>query len=85
MRTQTSEITNGETTVRISRPIKTAQGAIIRTKVYAEWFVSPDEWPNSSKAKHIISSLEFVAGAEPDLDWHLETRGTDKPWGRAQC
>jgi len=73
------------TTIRIARPIRTSQGALIRTEVLGEWFVRPEEWPNSGKMPYIRQQLVNAQAEEPGLDWHLETRGTDVSWHRQEA
>ncbi len=48
-----------------------------------EWFVDPNEWPDSPKARNIIKTYLECAEGEPNRDWHLEFRGTQTGWHRS--
>lgn len=72
------------TTMRIARQIRTAQGAIIRTEVGGEFYVRPEEYPNSPKMDLVRRTLAGYLEEEPGLDWHLESRGTERSWHREE-
>lgn len=44
-----------------------------------EWFVDPDD---SKLLAKIHTDASKARAEEPDMDWHLETRGTHKGWHR---
>lgn len=47
-----------------------------------EWFVTPEEWPNSAKALNIKKTLAECQSIEPTAGWHLQTRGSITEWQR---
>jgi hypothetical protein len=44
-----------------------------------EWFAQPHETAKIEHAKKVTAEM---AADEPELDWHLETRGTQSSWHR---
>ena len=69
-----------QTTVRIARKVRTEQGAIIKTEVLGEWFVSPDQYPRSDRMSYIRKTLAEARQEEPNLGWTLESRGSHFSW-----
>ena len=45
-----------------------------------EWYVSPEEWPNSPKADYIHKVLSECQVDEPDANNRLQTRGLSMGW-----
>ena len=60
--------------VRITRKIRTEQGAIIRTEVGGSWFSPP------ISLDYIKRQLADFQSEEPQAGWTLEYQGTERNW-----
>lgn len=50
-------------------------------EVYGSWYVSPEEYPNSTKMHYIRKQLAWLQYADTSgMTWTLETRGTHADW-----
>lgn len=73
-----------QTNVRVARPIRTAQGALIRTEVLGEMFCNPHTEQGNRNLAKLRSDLEYAQAEEPEAGWRLEARGIMTnwhPWG----
>jgi len=62
------------TTIKLTNKYQTNEGG--------QWFCKPEE---AEKLAYIKRTLAECQRAEPDQDWHLETRGTESVmWHRWQ-
>ena len=70
--------------IRLARQIRTPEGAIIRTEVGGAWIIPPDSPDFRKRLDYVKLQLQFARDEEPELDWHIETCGTERPWHRVQ-